>query len=205
MRIHPLAASGDWDMCMIWAAMTMAVFGLFRSGEIALDNREPHSSRRRLLASDLTFASSVAGRVMLVRLKISKVDTCAAGSTVTIGETRSSICPISAMETYLRIRRAHQGLIGGSESLFIFSDGATLRRYQLTTFLRAFLTRLGIDARLFAGHSFRIGGATALARAGAPAHIIQRMGRWSSDAYKTYIRTASSELAKFALLMACAK
>jgi integrase len=187
---------------MIWAAMTLAVFGLFRGGEIALDSREPLTSAKRLLAGDLMFASASSGDVMLIRLKISKVDIFAAGSTVVIGATKSRICPIAAMRAYLAIRRSSQGHIFPNESLFIFSDGATLRRDQLTSFLRAFLTKLGLNASLFSGHSFRIGGATALAKAGVPEHIIQRMGRWSSDAFKGYIHTANSELARFALSMA---
>jgi site-specific recombinase XerD len=148
------------------------------------------------------FSCSASGEEMLIRLRAAKTDPFAIGTTVIIGATGSSICPIAAMKSYFAFRRAIQGHIGMEESLFIFSDGSTLRRDQLTTFLRAFLTRLGIDARLFAGHSFRIGGATELARAGAPGHIIQKMGRWSSDAFKLYIRTANSELAKYALQMA---
>jgi hypothetical protein len=80
MTIH-----GGWDLSMIWAAMTLAVFGLFRGGEIALDNREPFSSNKRLRAGDLLFASSSTGEEMLIRLKISKVDIYAAGCTVVIG------------------------------------------------------------------------------------------------------------------------
>ena len=36
-------------------------------------------------------------------------------------------------------------------------------------------------------HSFRRGGATALAATGTPAHIIQIMGRWQSNAFIRYI------------------
>jgi hypothetical protein len=38
------------------------------------------------------------------------------------------------------------------------------------------------------GHSFRIGGATILAAAGYPDHVIKLAGRWSSDAFLTYVR-----------------
>ncbi|KAF8806858.1 hypothetical protein BYT27DRAFT_7223991 [Phlegmacium glaucopus] len=38
------------------------------------------------------------------------------------------------------------------------------------------------------GHSLRAGGATALAEAGLPPHIIQAIGRWSSPAFQIYIR-----------------
>ena len=39
-----------------------------------------------------------------------------------------------------------------------------------------------------AGHSLRSGGATSLAEAGADFDTIQAAGRWSSDAFRIYIR-----------------
>ena len=38
------------------------------------------------------------------------------------------------------------------------------------------------------GHSMRAGGATALAEAGIPPELIQAIGRWSSEAFRIYIR-----------------
>ena len=55
-----------------------------------------------------------------------------------------------------------------------------------------------VSARIpgnFSSHSFRIGAATVAARNGVPDHLIQSMGRWSSNAYQLYIRTPSDALA----------
>ena len=41
-------------------------------------------------------------------------------------------------------------------------------------------------------HSFRIGGASALAAAGVPVAQIQILGRWSSDCFIKYIRLSKS-------------
>ena len=49
--------------------------------------------------------------------------------------------------------------------------------------------RLGLNSRYYAGHSFRIGGATAAAATRIPDHLIKTMWRWSSDCYQTYIKT----------------
>ncbi|KAF8811690.1 hypothetical protein BYT27DRAFT_7088944, partial [Phlegmacium glaucopus] len=38
------------------------------------------------------------------------------------------------------------------------------------------------------GHSLRAGGASALAEAGLPSHMIQAIGRWSSQTFQIYIR-----------------
>lgn len=45
------------------------------------------------------------------------------------------------------------------------------------------------ETNKFCGHSFRIGAATSAASSGVADHVIQSLGRWSSDCYIRYIRT----------------
>ena len=53
--------------------------------------------------------------------------------------------------------------------------------------LREIVERTGRDPKEFALRSLRIGGASALAAGGhVSERVIQREGRWKSDAYKTY-------------------
>ena len=52
----------------------------------------------------------------------------------------------------------------------------------------------GYDQHSYASHSFQIGAATTAAAAGLPAWLIKAMGRWSSDAYQTYIQCPASTL-----------
>lgn len=47
----------------------------------------------------------------------------------------------------------------------------------------------GLSPHLYTGHSFRIGAATTAAECGVLDSTIQMLGRWSSMAYKTYIRS----------------
>lgn len=49
--------------------------------------------------------------------------------------------------------------------------------------------RIGLNDSRYAGHSFRIGAATAAAAAGVEDHVIKDLGRGSSDCYVRYIRT----------------
>ena len=51
----------------------------------------------------------------------------------------------------------------------------------------------------FLSHSFRIGAITVAARNGIPDHLIQALGRWTSNAYQLYIRTPSEALASLSL------
>jgi len=50
----------------------------------------------------------------------------------------------------------------------------------------------GLPPHRFSTHSLRIGGASILAAAGVPDYVIQKMGRWKSLAFLTYIRMAKS-------------
>ena len=51
-------------------------------------------------------------------------------------------------------------------------------------------------------HSLRIGGATHLSAGGATPEVLQREGRWASDAYKTYVRSHGMDASWVADVMA---
>ena len=50
----------------------------------------------------------------------------------------------------------------------------------------------GLLPQLFHPHSLRIGGASAMAAAGLPDYLIQKMGRWKSLAFLMYIRLSKN-------------
>ena len=80
--------------------------------------------------------------------------------------------------------------------MLVLQDGRPLTKSLFVGRVRKALTLAGIDQGNYAGHSFRIGAATAAAAAGVPAHTIKIMGRWSSDAYTLYIRQSREALAE---------
>ena len=67
--------------------------------------------------------------------------------------------------------------------LWLTSRGAVPTRHW-------FLSRLRVlfPSSEYAGHSIRSGGATSLAEAGVDFSLIQAIGRWSSPAFRIYIR-----------------
>ena len=85
-----------------------------------------------------------------------------------------------------------------SGPLFLLENGAPLTRTALVTHLRIALAQAGVDASRYAGHSFRIGAATAAAQAGYSDSFIQSLGRWKSAAFITYIRISVDKLASVA-------
>lgn len=68
---------------------------------------------------------------------------------------------------------------------------------------------VGLDSSNVSGHSMRKGFATSCSSAKVPDHVIQTIGRWSSDCYKLYIETPKSVIANAQTALAdpllCAK
>jgi len=94
--------------------------------------------------------------------------------------TRQEVAdPVSLLREYERLRDKHHG---ARTALFLREDGRNPTRSWFDT---KFFAVLGQD---YGGHSPRAGGATFLAGLGLSEEIIQAIGRWSSAAWKIYIR-----------------
>ena len=129
--------------------------------------------------------------VLKIRLKASKTDPFRKGVDVVVGRTNNKLCPVSAMLSYLVVRGNQPGF------LFHFQDGKLLTKNRFVEAIRSVISKLGLNPRDYAGHSFRIGAATTAGACGLSDSTIQMLGRWSSSAYLLYIRTPREQLAKF--------
>ena len=132
-------------------------------------------------------------QMLKIHLKTSKTDQLRRGADVYVGRTECPLCPITAVLHYMALRGSTAG------SFFIFKDGTLLTKSIFTARVREALRSLGYH---FAGHSFRIGAATAAASAGIEDSVIRTMGRWSSSAFLAYIRTPKEQLATFSRSLA---
>ena len=94
--------------------------------------------------------------------------------------TRQEVAdPVTLLAEYVALRDTRHG---AHSALFLREDGSHPTR---SWFDSKFLTVLD---RRFGGHSPRAGGATFYAGLGVSESIIQALGRWSSAAWKIYIR-----------------
>ena len=177
------------DHTMFCAACNLAYFGFLCSAEFMVPNLASFSTDVHLSLEDIAFDSYHIPTLLRVRLKASKTDPFRKGCFIHIGRGRSPLCAVQSLIAYLNVRGK------GARPLFLFQDGRPLSRVALTDWLRRILSAAGIPGS-FSSHSFRIGAATVAARNGVPDHLIQALGRWSSNAYQLYIRTPSESLAR---------
>jgi len=176
------------DAVMLWAASALCFFGFLRMGEAVVPSDSGYDPRFHLSHGDVRINNIQNPSWLAVTIKRSKTDQFAKGVTLSIGATGTDLCPVAAMLAYLAQRGNTPGPI------FIFSDRRLLTRDHFVTCIRAALEKAGIDASLYAGHSFRVGAATTAAQRGLQDSLIKTLGRWQSSAYMVYIRTPHSTL-----------
>ena len=142
-----------------------------------------------LLAGHLSFSPSFSKATLF--LPRSKTDRFGSGVSIPLFARPSHLCPVSALAHFMSIRRPYNG------PLFLFEDGTYLTRQHIVDILRAaFPTQPDLNT-----HSFRVGGASALAAAGVPDYIIQILGRWSSDSFLRYIHLRDETLEQYQAAM----
>jgi site-specific recombinase XerD len=185
------------DDALFFAIACMATYGLMRLGEILHDRPSPSASPL-IMIQDIKIVDPFSFQLLLRK---SKTDQVGQGATIMFFANGTPSCPyLAVIISYLSVFRvnAHP-----SSPLFVLSDGSTEpKRSWIVNKLKDHVRELRLDPELFSGHSFRRGGATALAAAGVEDHIIQHMGRWSSTAYQIYTIPTRSTLANAAQRMA---
>ena len=179
-------ASDRYKAKLLWAACCLGYFGFMRAGEFTLvDTKEPAAIR----VADVAVDSHTSPSMVRVLLRRSKTDLAGKGVHIFLGKTDLLLCPVAAILHYLAIRPSGEG------PLFVLENGSPLTRERFVREVKAALSVAQISHQGYSGHSFRIGAATAAAKAGVPSHIIKMLGRWSSDTYMLYIHTPRETLA----------
>ena len=119
--------------------------------------------------------------VVYIFLHYSKTDQFGKGCTVPLAKSSSCLCPVEALMLYLQHRGSRVG------PLFIDSNYIPLTKAKLNYRLQGLIKAVGLPGT-YTLHSFRVGAATTAAALGFPEYLLKAMGRWSSDAYKVYVK-----------------
>ena len=162
-----------------WCACALAFFGLLRINEY---------TNGGLQHGDVGFTA--AG--VMVTIRVSK--TSLQPVHIDMAARTDFLCPALALAHYLAFFAQYPDLPQRpTNSLFI--TRRTVTEYHNTTdtefisTVRSLMSRASPerDTSQYAGHSFRRGGTSAMKLAGVHDSVIQRHGRWRSDAYRNYI------------------
>ncbi|XP_071169413.1 uncharacterized protein [Mytilus edulis] len=194
---------------MLQCSFNLAFFGFLRCGEFTYSSKIARQDTLLIQNIDLDIKepkSVLTGPTpfqnFTVHLNSSKCDPFREGINITIFEN-DIFNPVDLMRRYLQVRKNY----GARPDSYLFVhdeyNNAPLSRDTFISLLRESLFRLGYNDSKFCGHSFRIGAATSAAAAGVEDHIIQTLGRWSSDCYIRYIRTDPKTVCKAQSRMCC--
>ena len=174
----PAVCTNAYEVQLFTAAFCLAFFGFFRIGEITVTKKE--YIHKIVAKNDITL-DTVNGKLTIL-LRYSKTDQSGKGVTLTLSQTDTSICPVKSTKAFLAVRPKLDG------PLLCHLNGKTLTRYQFSAVLKKALTCLSVNYGYYKAHSFRIGAATTASKLGHSVETIKQAGRWSSDAYRLYIK-----------------
>ena len=177
--------STSYDVALFLTILLTGFHGLMRLGELTWpDNKKLRDYRKIVMRSSVcvnpkSFQFTLAGH---------KADRLFEGSLILIQSTDVDDDAWAPFTKYLSLRDQH---FPYRAELFLRENGTIPTR---AWFLRILHQHLSGN---IGGQSLRAGGATALAEAGIPPHLIQAIGRWSSEAFQIYIRRHPVLLAAF--------
>ncbi|XP_075065178.1 uncharacterized protein LOC142152430 [Mixophyes fleayi] len=170
-------ADNAYEVLLFSSAFSLAFFGAFRVSELVAQSK--HDLGNALSARHMFLDVNM----LSCQILRSKRDQSARGQCISISaQEDSEICPVSWCNKFEKIRPR------GAEPWLVHADKSPLSKFQFTDIFKRALVYAGLDPSRFGTHSFRIGAATAAAEEGSSVSAIKALGRWRSDAYKTYIR-----------------
>lgn len=166
----PLVLESAYEVSLFRAVFLLAFFAFLRVSEFT---RSPHALE---LADILMISSAV--KITFCSYKFSSNHV----SQILLPAIPSPLCPVRALASYLRLRSP------GGGQLFLSSSSNPLGVGEVRNVLSVLSSHLNLHKGCLTSHSFRIGAATTAAAIGISDEAIMRMGRWSSSAFRKYIR-----------------
>lgn len=158
-----------------WSCYLLAYLGLFRASELV-----------ELQWTNVEFTS----QGIRVLVSSSKTDQYYVGATVYVPGHAQPYLDLRVLLAQLRTA------VPDASHVFTSATGAQLSADTFRSRLKAYLRDLMPEERVahFSMHSFRRGGATAMAQQRVPVRLIKKHGRWLSDAVNIYLEAAEDEM-----------
>ena len=174
--LDSLVSSPSHDDLLFLALMFTGFHALMRLGELVFPDKKELRNYRKI---SLRHSVSILPQQYSFFLPSHKADRFFEGNTIIVQKLDMPTDPFKPFLSYLTSRDLKFPV---HPELWLTARGCVPTRHWFISRLRKFFPQ---D---IAGHSLRSGGATSLAEAGADFDTIQAAGRWSSDAFRIYIR-----------------
>jgi hypothetical protein len=164
-------------------AIQVAFAGFFRAGEITCEASDLANAsvfeHTKLQRRDVTFADD--DQYAIITLQQSKCDVEHTGVEIVLARTGTSTCPIAALRALFYLDPQPR-----NAPIFRTEEGPFTRAKYIGTLQTRLKAAGHTNYRDFTGHSPRRGAAQHAADNGILECDIQKLGRWSSEAFKGY-------------------
>ena len=187
------------------AAVLVAFFLLLRRSEVGeVYNKLLRRRETRLRRSHFKAVAVDAGDPPRMSVSVlGKGNVNNSGHTLVLGAIADDkeLCPFTAVRRHF----ARTPDVGHDGVAFVFESGprrgCPVTGEDITRAVKLGATLCGVDPDRYASHSCRIGGASALLKAGWSEHEIMIVGRWTSRKFLRYLRADTSRLSSAAAAM----
>jgi hypothetical protein len=202
IQLYKNKMEGNSGLC-IAAALATAFQGLLRKSEYTEISTKKFSPERSLTRASVKFWPSIM-EPTYCELAVLPSKTDPDGSKLCpIMLPFSSTSPVNACAALRAMVMADPVPQDQLRNTPLFKlHGKPLQGAAIHKLVQDGMKTLGFDSTEYGSHSLRSGGATALAEAGCPESVLKAIGRWSSEVYVIYCRSAFQAVIKWGKAMA---
>ena len=206
LQQHLLRLRGKLDLTqrsfqMYWAAVLLLFFVVGRKADHFSATRSGFDAKTDTTRSDIRYSSDDLLVVEIKETKTRTQDRHHPGKPL-VRDEGNPLCPVTALEAYFASDPLGEGEDPNVTPLFRHENGSAVSGDDIHKFVKLAATNIGLDAKLYGGHSLRIGGATAaLASASGDKYSVQVLGMWMGESVRLYTRPTMSMLSVLLLEM----
>ncbi|KAE8220332.1 hypothetical protein CF326_g8772, partial [Tilletia indica] len=172
----------------VWACILVAFWGLARLGELVVKNGTGFDGRKNPSGAKLAW-EPVSKDMPMIRAAVITLPwtkTQPNGEKIVLAPQQDSPCPVRALRNHIVVNQpaADSHLFGfrGRNRFTPLTRAAFLRR------INGILRTAGLSRVNLKGHSLRVGGCTEFMLRGVSVDTVRLHGRWSSEAWRLYLR-----------------
>lgn len=165
--------------CTFFVACVVAFMLMLRKSNLVPDTKNGFTASQQLARKHLHFTAGavwvdiVWSKTLQFRFEVLKYPL--------LSIPGSELCPVTALANMVRLNQ-----LPPDSPCFAHPDGSPWTYHHFQAKLRATLKACGYKSEKFSSHSFRREGCSFAWQSGVPDFMIQTLGDWKSDIYKSY-------------------